>query len=86
MSWSPEGDDYRSEAMSTVLNEMHNDNQPQRALHNWLRDFVDMVGDCITTMPSGEIKKYAPAEVVSWIRQFCDIYEEVAADESGVAG
>jgi len=69
--------------MTTVYGEMTDDSQPQRALHNWLKDFVDMVGDMTTRMPSGEIKKYASADVVSWIRQFCDTYEDVAEDESG---
>ena len=72
------------EAVEAISGAMVRDGQPQRALHNALNMLVEEA--CVEVIYDGVKLKNEPADVVSWIRQFCDTYEVVAVGESGVAG
>lgn len=71
-----------SDAVLDVAGAVNVDNQPERTLHNF---FVALVEHFQLPSDPGE-RVYHKDFVIDTMKQFIQISEDVAADESGVAG
>jgi hypothetical protein len=80
-------DRLRDMSFTVVHLGMCDDEQPERALFNWLNDFSEYVASCeMVNKDTGKVSAFDMDFILSVLSHFVEVKKDVAAEESGVAG